>query len=758
MPGSSGATMMSREWPAGAARESAPVAGESARPMRKIFLLVGIAIAVFMVFTAYSIHNAAHERAQLTAIRDLYFPVLERADRNLIRIDKMEEQYLQAVELGDTDMVDKAGEIALQADKDFVEMTKLDPARAADIETIRRELERYRSLAERTSRAFLAHASDGMPALTQGMNQSLAALRTGLKAFRQSCYSNFTDTLAESQHDAKAGSVIGLTIGAMNIAFMGVLVYFIRNNVRMMSLVAEQNATLERRVAERTAELSRKNADIDAMLQNMKLGVATVVAGNRLHPEYSNYLRTIFDTDDVAGRELLEYLFARSDLGVDVKDQIANALSAILGEDSMAFEFNGHLLASEMTIAAPDGSRKIVQLDWSPIVNAGGTVEKILLISQDVTHLRTLELKSAQQKEEMEVIAKIIRTPAGKFNEFIESSRRYLAACRELIGATRTREAAVIASLFRNMHTIKGNARTFEFSQITDAAHLAEQSYDLLRKDPDARWDAAALLAGLDAAEAALERYATVNNDTLGRKGRSADLLTDRGAFVSHEDLAALKALAAAPGAAAIPADLSKAIGRLGLVSFDRLVSGVADALPPLAQALGKPVPSVQVVNAGYSFTAPFAEALKACFMHMVRNSMDHGIEAPQERTEAGKPAQGMIRFDCTEAADGLELRIADDGRGLALHKLHAKALATGALDSASPASPADVAQLIFRSGLTTADRVTDVSGRGVGMDAVRTYLEAQGARIRIEIGDIPERLTFAPFAFVIHVPVAAYA
>src|SRR5438874_9156255 len=102
------------------------------------------------------------------------------------------------------------------------------------------------------------------------------------------------------------------------------------------------------------------------MLQNMKLGVSTVVPGNRIHPEYSNYLRTIFGAEDLAGKDLLASLFSSSTLGVDTKDQIAVALGSILGEDAMMFDMNGHLLAREMTLTGT-GTPKIVQMEWSPI-------------------------------------------------------------------------------------------------------------------------------------------------------------------------------------------------------------------------------------------------------------------------------------------------------------------------------------------------------------------------------------------------------
>jgi HPt (histidine-containing phosphotransfer) domain-containing protein len=549
----------------------------------------------------------------------------------------------------------------------------------------------------------------------------------------------------------------------MNLGFMGVLVFFIRNNMKMMTVIAVQNATLEQRVAERTAQLSQKTSDINAMLQNMKLGVSTVIPGNRIHPEYSSYLRTIFGIEDLANKDLLESLFGQSDLGVDTKDQVAVGLGAILNEDAMMFDLNGHLLPREMSIGAEGAPRKIVQMDWSPIVNDQGVIEKVLLISQDVTQLRELELSSAQQKDELDTISRIIRISIGKFNEFVTSAESFIAANRRLITEAKTdaqrRDPEVMAALFRNMHTIKGNARTFEFTHITNVAHSAEQTYDRLRKDATAEWNAAEMIAELNAVESAVTRYVRVNEDKLGRKGRAAEMLTTRGAFVANDQLTQLGAMAAAlagPQASPELLQLRKAIDQLGLISLSRLVSGAVDSLSSLASELHKPTPTIDLVHGDIAFNSQFAEALKSCLMHIVRNSLDHGIEAPADRLRARKSEQGTLRFACERRGDRVELRIGDDGRGLALHKLYEKGVAGGLFKPGEQPTPDAVADIIFRSGLSTSESVTTVSGRGVGMDAVRTFLKEQGASIRIALKESGQKLGFAPFEFIVEVPVAA--
>jgi hypothetical protein len=399
--------------------------------MGKIFLIVGFAIVVFMAFTAYSVQKAVQGGAQLAAIKDLYFPVLQRLDANIVRIDKLEEMYIQVVIAGDRDMIVKAKDLGGETDSAFAGIGPLYAGRDTVIATLRSELKQYQELATKASLAILDQSDADTGPITVRMNDALRALRKDLTTFRHASYDSFAETLATSQRNAKIGLILGLALGVMNLGFMVVLVFFIHNNMKMMTIIAVQNATLEDRVAERTAQLSQKTNDINAMLHNMKLGVSTVVPGNRIHPEYSNYLRTIFSIDDLGGKDLIDTLFAKSSLGVDVKDQVKVALGAILGEDAMMFEFNSHLLATAMHVTADDGTHKVVHMDWSPIVGDHGTVDKVLLITEDATHLRELEESSAHQKDELDIKSKIIKVPAGKFNDFVDSARNFLAENRE---------------------------------------------------------------------------------------------------------------------------------------------------------------------------------------------------------------------------------------------------------------------------------------------------------------------------------------
>ena len=118
--------------------------------------------------------------------------------------------------------------------------------------------------------------------------------------------------------------------------------------------------------------------------------------------------------------------------------------------------------------------------------------------------------------------------------------------------------------------------------------------------------------------------------------------------------------------------------------------------------------------------------------VHMIRNAVDHGIEAPEERTEAGKSPTGKITLSVTEDEENLYVSIKDDGKGLNYPALLEKGIKMGVFQEGQNPSQTEIAQVIFMSGVSTAEKITDISGRGVGMDVVKRYIESAGGSVNI--------------------------
>jgi two-component system, chemotaxis family, sensor kinase CheA len=128
-------------------------------------------------------------------------------------------------------------------------------------------------------------------------------------------------------------------------------------------------------------------------------------------------------------------------------------------------------------------------------------------------------------------------------------------------------------------------------------------------------------------------------------------------------------------------------------------------------------------------------ELIKDPLTHMIRNSGDHGLETPAERRAAGKPEAGNIVLNAFHEGGYIILEISDDGRGLAVDRIRAKALSQGLATEAELAGMTDgqIQRFIFRAGFSTAEKVSAVSGRGVGMDVVRTNIEKIGGTIELK-------------------------
>lgn len=183
----------------------------------------------------------------------------------------------------------------------------------------------------------------------------------------------------------------------------------------------------------------------------------------------------------------------------------------------------------------------------------------------------------------------------------------------------------------------------------------------------------------------------------------------------------------------AITTDLQDGVMQVRMQPIDRLFSSLPRLVRELSLELDKKIDLI-VEGSDTDFDRQLVELLRAPLVHMIRNCADHGIESSAERLAAGKPATGRIRVSATHEASHITIEIADDGRGLDSERIRAKALAQGLATPAELAgmSRDEVHSFIFEPGFSTAQQVTQVSGRGIGMDVVRQSVESVGGRISI--------------------------
>jgi HAMP domain-containing protein/HPt (histidine-containing phosphotransfer) domain-containing protein/anti-sigma regulatory factor (Ser/Thr protein kinase) len=558
------------------------------------------------------------------------------------------------------------------------------------------------------------------------------------------------DAIASGDHsvqvDVQSGDEIEILASSFN--------KMVRDLAASYDELEQLNKGLEQKVEERTRDLQQKTDDVENMLKNLRQGIFTVTEGQTIHHEYSAYLEKILDTKDIAGNSIMDVLLSGTNLGSDAVDRVYVALSNMLGKPSINYVMNGHLLPREFEKDAPGGAVKILEAEWNAITDTSGTTQKIMVTLRDVTELRQLQREMGEQKRQLEMVGQILAVRIDDFKTFIFSSTEFLDRNQSLIMGTSERDSEVIGELFRNMHTIKGNARTYGFTFLNDILHESETRYKELREDEDKPWDAAELLEELDLVTAATQAYVDVFDNKLSAL---ADIQVTEGGGIGEDLVQELRGLidGGRSGSLSLDAILD------GLECSVRLNTGQAlgdvlssaiSGMASIADELEKPVPAVDITDPNIRIPADVAPLIQNVFVHVFRNAVDHGLESAKEREGAGKAPNGTITLETTLEEDRLIVRVQDDGRGLDLGGLKRKYSEING-DSEVPADEAKIAELIFYSGLSTAEQVTDISGRGVGMDAVKKFLEDRGGFAQVELQGNQEGANFRPFSLVFGVP-----
>ncbi|WP_242448460.1 chemotaxis protein CheA [Cellulomonas sp. WB94] len=183
-----------------------------------------------------------------------------------------------------------------------------------------------------------------------------------------------------------------------------------------------------------------------------------------------------------------------------------------------------------------------------------------------------------------------------------------------------------------------------------------------------------------------------------------------------------------------IAGELQEGVMKTRMQPIDHVWSKMPRVVRDLSAQCEREV-ALEMIGGDTELDRGLLEAVKDPLTHLVRNAVDHGIEPPAERVAAGKPAKGVLTLRAFHEGGQVVVEVADDGRGIDDEKVAAKALQRGlrTADELAAMGPSEIVQLLFLPGFSLADTVTNVSGRGVGMDVVRTKIEAIGGTVDVE-------------------------
>jgi|GEM_PF-6351554 len=490
--------------------------------------------------------------------------------------------------------------------------------------------------------------------------------------------------------------------------------------------------------------LDRKTREIQTIFSNITQGICMIDSKLRIYPEYSSHLESILEESALENRSLADLLLSRSSVKGDIATQVENCVFVIVDEHILSFETNATALPREIDLIS-DGKTKTLEIDWVPIVDASDTVTRLMVTLRDVTLLKQLRQQAETQKKEMEVINQIVSVTPEKFTSFIENSRNYLEDTLSKIKGRPNLSPEGITEMMRNIHTIKGNSRSVNFSYLTEVVHEVEtELLDVVHAlasttgEPKERFS-----DELKRISSILSFYESINADKLRRDGKAARILKESLSEATRLTGELLRK-GIQPDAQNMLIELHARLISLHCETLGNVVHQVEAGLASVAAEIGKPAPVIALSEkATWVLDDGVSELLTSSFTHMTRNSLDHAFS---------QDVQGRILFESSIENGKAVIVYSDTGRGLNLARLEQLGRERGSL-GAKP-SDLDIAMTIFASGVSTAESLTMISGRGVGMEAVKAMFELVGGTVAIEFTSPSRNGDFRLFRLRLSLPV----
>ncbi|SMF82800.1 ATP-binding protein [Pseudobacteriovorax antillogorgiicola] len=462
------------------------------------------------------------------------------------------------------------------------------------------------------------------------------------------------------------------------------------------------------------AEFEARNTR--AILDSIHQAIFSIAKGKHgyaIGDDFSKNLVHFIGNDSVAHTNPFERVFSKMNLGSEDLSHIKSLLEASMDEEPICFEANAHIAPREVHIG-----EKIVKIDWSFVENRKGVIAKILVVLTDITKERALEQTHRQNKLDIERLSAIANISEGQLVRFFLSAQKLLSEARDLL--SKGNSLSVFNEVTRDLHTLKGMARTFNFKEISSEVHEVEDVF-MSTKPPVE--DKTHLFQQLDSLISLNNEYRRVAEEKLGIKLESkrvtvpTTLLDD----IYREFLEV---------AVAMPNELESSHFKGALMRLKGIYSiTLADVLQEQIRGADKQCrdmnqQSLEVSFEGeiYFISRSHIETFENVFVHLFRNSVDHGFIN-------GGPCSVSIRSEIDE--DHLHITYEDSGQGISLQKLREKATQAGFIEKDNQ-DQQTLLDAIFQPRLSTADTVTDISGRGLGMDYVKSALSDIGGSIQV--------------------------
>jgi signal transduction histidine kinase len=476
-----------------------------------------------------------------------------------------------------------------------------------------------------------------------------------------------------------------------------------RNNA-FWEATNENLRTSYERLDEQEREIERAYNMNQLYLDNIREGLLIVDRDFTILDQYSRFLTGLFRTERIKGRNIVDFLFP------DAKNQaqdrkelgkfVSILFSSISAEMEMLEDINP-LREKRLTVRGDDGSASeiVVSAGFSRIMK-GEDVEHVIFIFDDLTGMvkmqKELEYEKSRYQAENESISAILRVGPKAFLEFLDESSQIIGDFESNLYALN--QSAILHRLFRQVHSLKGSAKYLELNHVAGIANRIEDDLTKIinhKMEPD---------------DACTTNLTGLLNNLYAEFENIASLIEK---FKQFSDLTINARQVKAPS------------------DTESFFTSLKRMTEKIAAELGK---SAQLKINNTVGSIPFLEKIKNPLIHLIRNALDHGVEDSYERLARKKPTQATIELKIAREGDQILIEVIDDGQGIDFNQIRKKAIERHYFKTAdnSAITDARLLNLIFTPNFSSRDVITELSGRGFGLDVVRDAVKSLKGKISV--------------------------
>ncbi|MDC0255427.1 ATP-binding protein, partial [Bacteriovoracales bacterium] len=486
---------------------------------------------------------------------------------------------------------------------------------------------------------------------------------------------------------------------------------------------------LEKEVTEKTkqvvmekerAESSEK--EVSGLLHNMRQSVFSVDNEGTIIPPVSEYSLELFGKP-IVKESVFETLYKDLDKEGELFAQAQFVIGVSVNEDLYQYDAIGGGLPGKIYMKGDNEEEKSLKINYSPITDQEDMVTKIMMVVEDVTELENLERKAQESKEQsakkITRLQEIVSNDKKGIQLFTKEANLNLQYAKESV------EEKDLDRLFRAAHTVKGNSRIHNLRGLSSEVHVIENDIDNLRKSPDGKnVEKEALNTIYERLKVSVEEYLQLCKEIFGEDidGSSSeidldDMIISKSLFMSS--LEELKEISNEIGSEKI----SKILVKLEREEFKKYLGILHKTVDSISLSLSKNI-ELKIEGDDIYLDMTTASMIKDSLMHIIQNSADHGIQK-----------EGVIKVVLKEVDGKMNISVSDDGAGIDAEVIYQKSVEKGLIKAGTSGElqPEDKLQLIFLPGFSTKDVATEFSGRGVGMDVVKTNIGTLEGSVQIQ-------------------------